>query len=316
MKLLRSLTELPTELQGGAVAIGNFDGVHRGHAFLAARLVEHARECGGPAIVFTFDPHPGKLLWPDRFLPTLTWTERKAELLGELGVDAVLAYPTDRELLSLSAEDFFRRIVVERLQSRAMVEGPDFCFGKNRSGDTALLTRLCGEASVALEIVTPICDGEQCVSSSRVRAAIQAGDLDAARRMLTQPYRIRGQVAHGAGRGADLGCPTANVTAVETLLPAPGVFAGRAITSQAGAWPAAIHIGPNPTFAEAELKFEVHLVGFAGTLYGQPLQVDFFSKLRDIHTFASVEALQQQLTGDVRRALEIYREIEQGSCRS
>jgi riboflavin kinase/FMN adenylyltransferase len=304
MQLLRSLDNLPADLLRGAVTIGNFDGVHRGHARIVERLLAKAREVGGPAIVFTFDPHPVRLLRPEAAPPPLTWTDRKAELLGELGVTAVIAYPTDEELLALSPQEFFNRIVRERLDARAMVEGPNFFFGRGRAGNIEVLGQLCGASGVALEIVQPLeIDGEY-VSSSRVRSAIAAGDADLARHLLTRPYRIRGMVTHGAGRGSKIGFPTANVSAIDTLLPGQGVYAARAITT-AGTWPAAVNIGPNPTFGENTLKVEVHLIDFAGSLYGQPLEVDFLARLRNIQPFASVTELKAQLARDVVAAERI-----------
>ncbi len=301
MQLLRYLDNLPADLLRGAVTIGNFDGVHRGHARIVERLLVKAREVSGPAIVFTFDPHPVRLLRPEAAPPPLTWTDRKAELLGELGVTAVIAYPTDEELLALSPEDFFNRIVRERFDARAMIEGPNFFFGRGRAGNIEVLGQLCKTSGVSLEIVQPLEIDGQYVSSSRVRSAIAAGDVDLARHLLTCPYRIRGMVTHGAGRGSKIGFPTANVSAIDTLLPGQGVYAARAITT-AGTSPAAVNIGPNPTFGEHALKVEVHLIGFAGSLYGQPLEVDFLARLRSIQPFVSVAELKAQLARDVAAA--------------
>jgi riboflavin kinase / FMN adenylyltransferase len=303
VRLLRSIDNLPDDLRRGAVTIGNFDGVHRGHARLVERLRAKARELGGPAIVFTFDPHPVRLLRPESAPPPLTWTDRKAQLLDELGVTAVIAYPTDEALLALAPEAFFQRIVLDRLQAQAMVEGPNFFFGHKRAGNIDNLASLCNAASVSLEIVQPVQVGSDIVSSSRVRAAVAAGDVDLARQLLTRPYRIRGMVTHGARRGAKIGFPTANLEAIDTLLPAQGVYAARAFTS-AGNWPAAVNIGPNPTFGEQALKVEAHLIDFAGSLYGQPLELDFLSRLRSIRPFESIEALKAQLARDVAATRE------------
>lgn len=301
MNVISNLDELPEAARGGAVAIGNFDGVHRGHALLIERLRALADDVGGPALVFTFDPHPVRLLRPEAAPPPLTWTERKAELLSELGVDWLVAYRTEPGLLALSAQDFFDRIIRERLEARAMVEGANFRFGRDRRGDVTLLARYCAEAWVRLEIVQPLIYQGAEISSSRVREWLRMGDVESAKRMLTRPYRVRGLVTHGARRGGTIGFPTANLEAVDTLLPGAGVYAGRAITAS-GAWPAAINIGPNPTFGERALKFEIHLIGFQGGLYGQPLEVDFLTRLRDIRPFGSVDELKQQLRRDVDAA--------------
>jgi riboflavin kinase/FMN adenylyltransferase len=301
VKLVRNLDALPEQLRSGAVAIGNFDGVHLGHARIVQRLIAKAREVGGPAIVFTFDPHPAWLLRPSEAPPPLTWTDRKMELLVGLGVDAMIAYPTDEALLQLSPQQFFDQIVRQKLDARAMVEGPNFYFGHNRTGNVEVLSQLCCEAGISLDVVEPLVIDGDYVSSSRVRRLISAGDVQAANRMLTRPYRIRGMVTHGAGRGAKLGFPTANVGAIDTLLPAQGVYAGQGWFG-ASTYPAAISLGPNPTFGENAIKVEVHLIGFAGSLYGQPLEVDFLARLRDIRPFPSVEALKQQLDSDIAAA--------------
>jgi riboflavin kinase/FMN adenylyltransferase len=305
VKLLRDLAELPETIRGGAVTIGNFDGVHRGHARIVERLLTKAREVGGEGIVLTFDPHPALLLRPDQAPPPLTWTERKAELLTALGVDATIAYPTDEELLKRTPEQFFRQIVIESLGAKAMVEGANFYFGRGRSGNVATLRELCAAGEIPLEVVEPvIIDGEP-VSSSRVRKLIADGQIEEGNHLLTQPYRIRGMVRHGAARGSRIGYPTANLEAVDTLLPAPGVYAGRSRVHGSN-WPAAINIGPNPTFGEHSIKVEVHLVGFHDWVYGEALEVDLLARLRDIVRFDSVDDLRAQLARDSQIALETF----------
>ena len=301
MKLIRDLAALPAELRSGAVAIGNFDGVHRGHARIVERLVSHALAVGGPAIVLTFDPHPVRILRPDAAPPPLTWTDRKAQLLAELGVDSTVVLSTDEALLELTAAQFFEQIVRNRLDARALVEGPNFYFGRGREGTIDVLRKMTDAAGIELEVVEPVVLDGELVSSSRVRALIAAGDVDRARAMLTHPYRIRGMVAHGAGRGSKIGFPTANVEAIDTLLPAAGVYAGVGTRGET-TWPAAINIGPNPTFGEHALKVEAHLIGCHEPLYGQPLEIDFLSRIREVRTFAGVDALKQQLARDVAAA--------------
>jgi len=307
VKLLRDLASLNLDHRGGAVSIGNFDGVHLGHARIISELIAAARVAGGPAVVFTFDPHPVRLLRPAEAPPPLTWTDRKAQLLAELGVDVVIAYPTDEALLQLSADDFFQRIVQDALGARAMVEGPNFYFGRGRSGTIDVLRGLCDRSDVNMKIVEPLKVEGDFVSSSRIRKLLADGQVDEARRMLTHPYRLRGMVTHGAGRGAKIGFATANLAAIDTLLPGLGVYAGAAYTDGVR-WPAAINVGPNPTFGEHALKMEVHLIDYSGQLYGQPLEVDFLSRLRDIQPFANVQALQAQLQQDITTSRRIAAE--------
>ena len=200
MPIIRDLSELPESARGGAVAIGNFDGVHLGHLRIVQRLLERARAVSGPAIVFTFDPHPVRILRPDECPPPLTWTERKAQLLAEHGVYKIVAYPTDEALLRLSAQEFFDKIVCQALDARAMVEGPNFFFGHNREGDTEVLGQLTAAAGISLDVVQPFEQDGAIVSSSLVRRLIAAGEVARAAQMLSAPYRIRGMVTHGRSR--------------------------------------------------------------------------------------------------------------------
>lgn len=310
VRLFRNLDCLPDELRHGAISIGNFDGVHLGHARIVEHLVVQARETGGRAVVFTFDPAPASILRPDRAPLPLCTTARKVELLAQLGVDAVIACPTDEAFLKLDPREFFDTIVVRHLRARAVVEGPNFSFGRSRQGNVALLRALCGQSDVALEVVDPVQREGQIVSSSRIRRMLSNGQVDRVRQMLTQPYRIGGRVVRGAGRGMELGYPTANIDGVGTLLPGEGIYAGRAWVD-GRAWPAAISLGPNPTFAEDALKVEAHLVGYAGQLYDRNIEVDFLKRLRNIVRFDSVGELVAQMDRDVAALCQITAQYDQ-----
>lgn len=305
MKLLRGF-ETPTGYRGGFVAIGNFDGVHRGHQSMIAVLVGRARDAGVPAVVLTFDPHPIHLLRPGQAPPSLSTVERKAGLLGKAGVDYVIAYPTDQQLLNLEPERFFQDIVRAHLDARGLVEGPNFFFGKNRAGDVQTLERLCQSAGLTLDVVPPFALGEQLVSSSAIRSLISQGRLAQAREMLGHPYRLQGTVVRGESRGRLLGFPTANLEGVKTLVPAEGVYAG-AVTLADQGHPSAINVGSNPTFGEQSQKIEVHVLGFNGDLYGQQLNVDLLERLRDTVKFSGVDDLKNQLANDMQGAEAAYR---------
>lgn len=306
MKLIRKLSDFPASLKGGALTIGNFDGVHRGHGVLINELKQSAAALNGVAIVFTFDPHPVRLLRPEQTPPPLTWTNRKADLLAELGVDAVVAYPTNQEMLQLSYTDFFDRIIVERIGAKAMVEGPNFYFGRDREGNVERLRQLCRDRDINLKIVDPILESDSYISSSRIRDLIRDGYVDKARQLLTRPYRIRGMVTHGAARGSKIGFPTANLDAIDTLVPAAGVYAGRTYVHGRSHW-SAIHIGPNPTFGDDRLKVESHLLEFEGSIYGEAIEVDFVRRLRDIRQFDSAEDLVRQLELDISATRDVAR---------
>lgn len=291
---------------GCAVSVGNFDGVHLGHAALARRLRAAADRLGVPAVAVTFDPHPASLVRPGTAPVPLTTPARRAELLLALGLDAVLVQPVDRALLALSAEAFYRDVLRGRLRAAAIVEGPDFRFGAGRVGDVELLRRLCAADGAAFEVVEPVTSAGGTVSSSRIRALVAAGDLAAANGLLTAPFRASGTVVTGARRGAALGFPTANLGGVTTLVPGPGVYAARAaVRGVVGRHPAAVHVGCNATFGETVPTVEAHLVGFTGDCYGRTLDVDFLRHLRDTRRFDSVDELVAQMARDVAAAAAV-----------
>ena len=310
MKLLRSLDRLSDDVRGGAVTVGNFDGVHHGHAEIVRQLREQARREARPSHVVPMGVDSALSLRLQCGRTLITWTDRKAALLEELGVDVLVAYPTDEALLNLTAREFFDRILVGALGAKALVEGTNFCFGHDRVGTIDVLRGFAESAGLTLDAVEPIRFDGDVVSSSRIRKAISAGGIAEAGRLLTRPYRIRGLVRHGAARGAKLGFPTANVDGVDTLLPGPGVYAGRAWV-QGKPWPAAVNIGPNPTFGEQALKIEAHLIGFAGSLYGELLELDFATQLRPVQKFAGLEELKAQLARDVAAAREAVKGMEE-----
>jgi riboflavin kinase/FMN adenylyltransferase len=312
LKLIRKLRDFPDSLRGGALTIGNFDGVHRGHAALIGELKKFADQQNSAAVVFTFDPHPVRILQPDKAPPPLTWTNRKADLLAELGIDAVVAYPTDPALLELSYHDFFHQIIVDTIGARAMVEGPNFFFGQGREGTVTKLGDLCQDSGIRLKIVEPITQSENLISSSRVRDLLRKGDVGTASSMLTQPYRIRGMVTHGSARGTSIGFPTANLDAIDTLVPQLGVYAGRAFIQGRKHW-AAIHIGPNPTFGENVAKVEAHILDYENSIYGETIEVDFIERVRDIRQFDSPRELIDQLGTDVKQVRHIARQTAETS---
>jgi riboflavin kinase/FMN adenylyltransferase len=290
----------PSECRGGAVAVGNFDGVHLGHAALVRQL----RERGRPAIVVSFDPHPLLLLAPERFQPLLTTPEDRAERLHEYGADHVILLHTTPELLKLSAEDFFVRILRHGFQPRAIVEGFNFRFGRDRGGDTDTLAALCRGAGINFTLVSPLeLDGAP-VSSSRVRSALLSGDVIEAARLMGRPYRLCGIVGTGQKRGRTLGFPTANLEEVATLLPGDGVYAVR-VNHDGRTLAGAANVGPNPTFGEHARKLEVHLIDFNGDLYAQTLSVAFLRRLRGTRPFAGPDDLVKQLRQDVEEARRV-----------
>jgi riboflavin kinase/FMN adenylyltransferase len=300
-----SVGEVPDRVQGGCVAIGNFDGVHCGHRLLIARLKARADALGVAAVALTFDPHPAVLLRPEAAPVPLVWTERKVKLLMDAGADAVGIFATGPWLLGLTAREFFDGLILGRLKARGMVEGPNFTFGHDREGNAALLARWCQAAGLTYEELEPLMVEDQFVSSSRIRRCLVEGKVGNATRLLGRPHRIRGRVAPGAGRGTGLGFPTANLEAIDTLIPGDGVYAAYAFVD--GRDPpraAACHLGANATFGEHARKVEVHLLDFTGDLYGRMLEVDFIQRLRPTRIFASADELLEQIRADVVRTRE------------
>jgi len=286
----------PPGFAGGAVTVGNFDGVHRGHHALVAAARERGR-----AVVVTFDPPPHQVLHPGSERPPLTTIPQRAELLHALGAEHVVVLRTSPALLALSPEAFFEDVIARQLGARAVVEGYDFRFGRGRAGTNDTLRTLCQSAGLAFAEVPQFALGGAPVSSSRVRAALVTGDVARAAELLGRNYAIRGTVIEGARRGRTIGFPTANLGGVHTVLPGNGVYAVRA-TVEGRAWPAAANVGPNPTFGEHAQKIEVHLIGFSGDLYGKELAVEFVAKLRETRPFGGVSELVAQLNQDIERA--------------
>lgn len=306
--LLVPLDRITDPVRGGAVTIGNFDGVHRGHAALLGRVRRLADRLGGPAVAVAFDPHPAAILRPERTPPKLTWMERRAELLHPLGIDYLVVCGVTRDFLQTSAELFFRQLVVGQLAARGMVEGPNFFFGHGRQGDVAMLRTLCQRDGVVLEIVEPVvrsvAGSEGMVSSTLVRRLIEDGLVERAAELLGHPHRIRGRVVAGDRRGRTIGFPTANLAEIDVLVPRPGVYGGYAHVA-GRAYAAAIHLGPRPTFeTQPSPQVEAHLLDFSGDLYGCTLQLDLVAKVRDIARFESADNLAEQLRRDVAAVRE------------
>jgi len=306
MRVVRDLESLDP-FHGGYASIGNFDGVHQGHQAIVRMLVDRAQKDGVPAIAVTFDPHPMALLRPEGAPSPLTTLDYRTELLQRYGVDATVILQTNRELLSLTAREFFDSIVLGKLRAKGLVEGPNFFFGKNRSGNITMLKALCHDHGLAFDVAPPVTVDEQLVSSSVIRSLIEEGDIEHAVRLLGHPFRLTGIVGHGEERGRTIGFPTANLEQITTLIPAPGVYAGKVIVDGM-IKSAAVHIGPNPTFGETVLKVEAHILDFAKDLYGSKLSIDFHDSIRDVRRFGSLEELKRQLETDIKqvRQLELH----------
>ncbi len=289
---------VPLAAQRGCVAIGNFDGVHIGHVTMLRSLRQLASETNSPAVAVTFNPHPIAVLRPDFTLPVLTTIKERSALLRIHGADEVVVLPVSRDLLQMTAEHFFADVIVREFRAVGIVEGPNFHFGHDRLGDAALLQQLCALTDIRCRIVESHDVDGFMISSSRIRELLCSRAMAAAVDLLGHPYRLTGIVRRGAGRGATLGFPTANLAEIATLLPAHGVYAG--FTAIDGAkYPTAVSIGPNPTFGEHREKIECHIVGYSGDLYGAELDVDLIAEVRPLQSFGSIDDLVSQIRTDI-----------------
>jgi riboflavin kinase/FMN adenylyltransferase len=302
MERVRLDAPRPAGSRSAAATIGNFDGVHLGHQALVARTVAAARRHGASATVLTFDPHPARLLSPERAPAALMTADQKAEMLEALHVDRLVVLAFTPELARSSPEEFARDVLATALGARHVVVGSDFRFGRERSGDVAALEAAGAALGFAVEPVAPVRAAGGPVSSSRIREAVAAGDVVQAAALLGRPFFVDGHVVEGDRRGRQIGVPTANLEVVNEVLPARGVYAGFARTADGRRHRAVANLGLRPTFAGADLRLEVHLLGFAGDLYGSLLRVEFTERLREERRFESVDALVRQLREDVEHA--------------
>ncbi|WP_431774739.1 bifunctional riboflavin kinase/FAD synthetase [Streptomyces cucumeris] len=317
MQRWRGLEDIPEDWGRSVVTIGSYDGVHRGHQLIIGRAVARARELGVPAVVVTFDPHPSEVVRPGSHPPLLATHQRRAELMAELGVDAVLVLPFTAEFSRLSPGDFVVKVLVDKLHARVVVEGPNFRFGHKAAGNVEFLRELGTTYDYQVEVIDLYERGEagggEAFSSTLVRRLVADGDVTGAMEVLGRPHRVEGVVVRGAQRGRELGFPTANLeTLPHTAIPADGVYAGW-LTAGGEAMPAAISVGTNPQFDGTERTVEAYAIDRVGLdLYGLHVQVDFLAYLRGQEKFDSIEALLERMAADVKRARELVEEHDGG----
>jgi riboflavin kinase/FMN adenylyltransferase len=283
---------------GAVVTLGNFDGVHQGHVALVQTASTLARDLGNlPVLALALDPHPRALLGQPVPAP-LTTPEDRLTLLRRAGATHAALLRVSTALLAWDAETFFQKVLVQSLRAAALVEGHNFCFGRARAGTIDTLKKLCPPSGMRLGVVGAVSDAGAEVSSTRIRAALAQGDVAAANNLLNRPYRLHGEVIHGAHRGRTIGFPTANL-APQTVVPAPGVYACLATLPGGRSLPTATHIGPAPTFADTRPRVEAHLLDFSADLYGQHLSLDFLAHVRPPRQFPSPAELVAQLGHDI-----------------
>lgn len=303
MRWLDHREPMPPSLRGAVIALGNFDGFHKGHQAVAGEAIGWARAEGRPAIVATFDPHPVRFFKPDVPPFRLTTLEQRQELYLAAGATAMLVFHFDAALAATSAEDFIADILIGRCGAHGVVTGGDFTFGQGAKGNVAMLRDYGGARGLESRVVEPVGDGEDVVSSSRIRAALQGGDPQLAARLLTRPFAIRGVVEHGDKRGRAIGYPTANLTIENYLRPRFGIYAvtGR-ILATGQELTGAANLGVRPQFEPPKELLEPYFFDFDGDLYGQEIEVAFHHFLRPEARFDTIEALTEQMEKDCERA--------------
>ncbi|GAB4472617.1 MAG: bifunctional riboflavin kinase/FAD synthetase [Erythrobacter tepidarius] len=303
MRWLDHRKAIPAALRGAVIALGNFDGFHRGHQAVAGEAIAWAKAEGRPSIIATFDPHPVRFFKPDVPPFRLTTLEQRQELYLAAGATAMLVFHFDAALAGTSAEDFIKTILLDRFGAHGVVTGSDFTFGRQAKGNVALLRSLGGELGLQSRVVEAVAEGGEVVSSSRIRQALRDGDPQLAARLLSRPFAIRGIVEHGDKRGRTIGYPTANVSIDNYLRPKYGIYAvtGR-ILATGEVLQGAANIGIRPQFEPPKELLEPYFFDFAGDLYGQEIEVAFHHYLRGEAKFDSLAALIAQMDKDCAEA--------------
>ncbi len=303
MRVVHTFAELPGAARHVSLAIGVFDGVHRGHQTVIGRARDTARESGGDAVALTFDPHPLRVLAPDKAPPLLTSTAHKLRLIEALGVATCVVLRFDEDFAHTPPADFIASVVRALPDSHRICVGSRFRFGHHRAGDVALIRELSARFGYQAEEITSVMAGADMISSSAIRRHVQAGQLDRAATMLGRPFSVLGAVTRGDQLGRQLGYPTANLVPGNEVLPPDGVYAVR-IATGAHRLAGMANIGIRPTLARrsADRRLEVHIFDFADDLYGTELEVEFLAALRPEQQFASLADLRAQLTRDEQAA--------------
>ncbi|AQS37541.1 riboflavin kinase/FMN adenylyltransferase [Shewanella psychrophila] len=302
MELIRGIHNILPAHHGCVLTIGNFDGVHRGHAEVIAKLVKKARQLNVPATLMTFEPQPQEMFRGDNAPARLSTLRDKIILLEELGVDRLVCINFNAKFADLSAQDFIDKLLIESLGVKYLVIGDDFCFGKQRKGNFEML-KLAGEKhQFAVVSTQSFVLGDKRVSSTEIRNQLAKGNLEQARRLLGHPFTLCGKVAHGEKLGRTLGFPTANIALKRQVSPVRGVFAVKLYWDGSDIYDGVANVGFRPTVNGQICQLEVHLFDFDDDLYGRTVEVELVAKIRDEQPFKSLDALKKQINNDADKA--------------
>jgi riboflavin kinase/FMN adenylyltransferase len=306
MTAIYTLDTLPKDITNPVVTIGNFDGVHKGHQAIFKKVIDRAADIGGTSLIITFEPHPIKVVSPQRLKPPITVLEHKRELVAELGIDILLVIEFTLEFAATSARDFVRDILVERVGIREVVVGYDYVFGHNREGSIDILNEMGRQFNFTVHQIDPVFDGDTLVSSTSIRNLIIEGKVSEVNRLLGRYYQMRGMVIEGKKRGGPLlDYATANLDFTEGLIPKQGVYI---VTLELGSrtYNGLTNIGYNPTFGGKTLSIETHIFDLSENILSQRIKINFLSRLRDEVAFTTPNELSTQIARDIRQAKEFF----------
>lgn len=310
MTIISDLEEIKQPLKNTVVTIGNFDGVHKGHLALFDMVKDKARSIGGQSVVITFDPHPVKIMKPRNGPPLITPTQQKLRLIDAAGIDMTICIPFTRQFAEISAHDFVRKILLDKIGMKEAVVGYDYTFGHNREGDIKLLQEMGAQFGFAVNVVEPVHEGDTIISSTTIRNLVQEGSLSEAKRLLGRDYQICGTVVTGKNRGGRLlGFPTANLQLIDELTPKVGVYAVRVLIDDQ-IYNGLTNIGYDPTFGTGPFSVETHILDFSKSLLGKTIRINFIERLRDERPFKTVKELADQIGKDIIRARQLFKQIE------
>jgi riboflavin kinase / FMN adenylyltransferase len=308
MKLINNIYDIKSPLKNAVVTIGNFDGVHKGHQAIIHQVIEKAESIEGTSVAITFEPHPIRILKKNGWPPLITSFNQKKELISHTGIDVLACIQFDEKFASISAFQFVKEILIDRIGMKAIVIGKDYAFGKDREGNTEFLKKYAldlGFEVIVANWIPRSYFGSKRISSTQIREVIMAGEVDEAFNLLGRFYQIEGTVVSGRKRGGQLlGFPTANLNLCGELCPKTGIYAVTALCKEK-LYSGVANIGYSPTFDDHIFTVEVHLLDFKEDIYGENLRVNFISRIRDEKKFSGVEELSHQILNDIQTARTI-----------
>ena len=308
MKVFQGSQAAHNKIKRPVLALGNFDGLHLAHQKLLQVTLQLAKQCRGTPCVYSFVPHPVKVLSPQSAPPLISTLQQKNQLIKKQKIKALILEPFLKDFSDLSAEEFFEKILVKKLGIAGVVAGYDFTFGSKRSGNADLLKELCNQQGIPCKIISAQHQQNTLISSSQIRSFIQKGSVDQATELLGRPFEILGVVVKGDGIGTSLGFPTANILTENELIPGNGVYATQ-VKIGLRTYNSITNIGFRPTFGGKKLTLETHIFRFKKKIYGKEIRIRFIKKIRDEITFASVQDLIKQIKKDVESAQRIFKNI-------